>query len=199
MWRHLAICGVLLALAADDVRFDALKIEEKSVVFVVDGSRWTKNKLKELVDELSYTVESMPADGQFAVMFFADDKVNAFAGGKLVPATDDNKEKLKDWLDDVELGNDPTPKPALTRAFEAKPQAVVLITDGHFDDYDGVAAHIESLNRDRKVHVHTVGFFATEKEDNSRSFATFMKRVAERNGGKFVVVYADELKRRGGG
>lgn len=196
MWNYLCAASVLFAFAAGDVRFGSLKIEERSVAFVVDGSRWTKNKLPELIDELGYAAGQMSADDRFAVMFFADDKVSAFADGQLVPATDANKDKLKGWLKDVRLGDAPTPKPALTKAFELRPEAVVLITDGKFKPYDDVESHVASLNADGKVHVHAVGFFSTESEDDSRSFATFMRRLADRNGGRFAVVYADELRRR---
>ena len=192
----LTMSAVLLAVAEGDVRFGNLQIDEPSVAFVVDGSRWTKNKQIELNEELVRTVAGMPADRQFAVIFFADDKLTSFAGGKLVPATDDNKDKLRAWLEDVELGDDPRPIPALTRAFELKPAAVVFITDGHFDDYDGVESHAASLNKDAKVRVHTVGFFKSVAQDDSRKFVEFMRRLAERNGGRSVVVYADELKKR---
>lgn len=183
-------------LAAGDVRFGSLKIEEKSVAFVADGSRWTKNKLPELCDELMFAVNAMSADQRFSIIFFADDQTTAFAGGELVPARDANKDKLKEWLKDVRLGDKSTPISALTRAFELKPDAVVFISDGKFEDYDGVESRVGSMNPERKVHLHAVGFFHDEKEDDSRSFAAFMKRLAERNNGKSAFVYADELKRR---
>ena len=77
---------------------------------------------------------------------------------------------------------EPTPTPALTRALELKPRSVVFISDGHFDKkaYDGIEAHVASLNREAKAHVHTVGFFSNDDEDDSRDFFEFMKRLAER-------------------
>lgn len=198
MWTWLTVSALLLAVPEGDVRFGDLKVDEPTVAFVVDGSRWTKNKLVELNEELVRTVAGMPADRQFAVIFFADDKLTTFKEGKLVPATDATKDDLKDWLEDeVKLGDKPTPMPALTRALELKPSAVVFVTDGHFKhDYDEIEAHVASINKDAKVHVHTVGFFSTDDEDDSRDFVAFMKRLADRNGGRSVVVYADELKRR---
>src|SRR5688500_6809780 len=137
----------------------------------------------------------MTPDQQFAVIFFADDTATGFSDGKLMPATDDNKRLLRDWLHDVQLGDRPTPIPGLTRAFEAKPDTAVFLTDGEFEDYDGVEAHVASLNPQRATSVYAVGFFATEKEDDSRPFVRFMKSLAERNGGRFRALYADELNR----
>jgi hypothetical protein len=191
------LCCTLLTpnAAAEPVKFGGMEIEGKSIAFVCDGSRWTKNKLKELIDELAGTVESMTPDQQFAVIFFADDKTSGPNDGRPLPATEDNKRRLRDWLRGIQLGDKPTPIPGLTRAFEGKPDTVVFITDGEFDDYNGVAEHVATLNAKRGVRVHAVGFFATEDEDDSRSFVRFMKSLAERNGGRFKAVYADELKR----
>ena len=183
------------ARAAEAVTFGGLEIEGKSVAFVCDGSRWTKNKLEELADELAHTVGQMTADQQFVVIFFADDKTTGFNGGKLMPATDQNKDALRDWLDDLEADGEPTPLPGLTVAFEAKPESVVFITDGVFDDYDEVEAHVAKLNPERKVRVYAVGFFATAAADDSRQFMRFMRALADRNNGRSKAVYADELKR----
>jgi hypothetical protein len=181
--------------AAEPVTFGGLEIEGKRVAFVCDGSRWTKNKLDELKDELTHAVRQMTPDQQFAVLFFADDKTTGFNAGKLAAATDQNKDALRDWLKDVEADGEPTPMPGLTTAFEARPDSVVFITDGVFDNYDEVEAHVAKLNPERKVRVYAVGFFATETADDSRQFMRFMRALADRNNGRSKAVYADELKR----
>ena len=183
------------ASAAQPVRLGGLEVEGKSVAFVCDGSRWTKNKLRELTDELAHAMRQMTADQQFAVIFFADDKTTGFNAGKLTAATDANKDALRDWLDDVEADGEPTPIPGLTTAFDAKPDSVVFITDGIFEHYDEVDAHVAKLNPERRVRVYAVGFFANEAADNSRQFMRFMRALADRNNGRSKAVYADELKR----
>ena len=190
-----ASAATVAADAAEPVNFGGLEIEGKSIAFVCDGSRWTKNKLDELRDELVKAIGAMTPDKQFAVIFFADDKATGPNDGKLLPATDDNKRILRDWLDAFQLGDKPTPIPGLDRAFESKPDALLFLSDGEFDDYDGIEAHLAKLNAEREVRVHAVGYFADEAEDDSRSFVRFMKSLAERNGGRFKAVYADELKR----
>jgi hypothetical protein len=182
--------------AAEPVKFGGLEIEGRSVAFVCDGSRWTKNKLEELADELAYAVGQMTPDQHFAVIFFANDRAKGFNDGKLTPSTDENKRALRDWLDDLEVDGQPTPIPGLTKGFEAKPDTVVFITDGIFENYDEVEAHVAKLNPERKVRVFAVGFFATKKADDSRAFVRFMTSLADRNGGGFRAVYADELRRR---
>ena len=51
------------------------------------------------------------------------------------------------------------------------------------------------LNAGRAAKVYPLGFFRSEKEDDSASFARFMKKLAEDNGGTFKALYVDELKR----
>jgi|SRR5688572_1311334 len=187
---------LLAALLAAPVRFADVEIDGKSIAFVCDGSRWTRNKIDELSDELTRTVDAMQPEQQFAVMFFADDRATGFEDGRPVAATDENKRALRDWLKDVKLGENSTPIAGLSRAFEAKPDAIIFVSDGEFKDYDGVEAHVARLNPDRAVRVYTIGFFEDEKEDDSRPFVRFMQKLAEQNGGQFKAVYADELKRR---
>src|SRR5688572_6513628 len=112
------VVPILATLLAAPVQFAEVPIEGKTIAYVCDGSRWTKNKIDELSDELAASVEAMQPDQQFAVMFFADEKTTAFEGGKPVPATEENKRKLRDWLEDLELGDQSTPAAGLSRAFE---------------------------------------------------------------------------------
>jgi hypothetical protein len=189
------IALILAALLASPVRFADVDIDAKAIAFVCDGSRWTRAKVEGLAEALAVAVDAMRPDQHFAVIFFADEKASGFEDGKPVAATDENKRKLRDWLRDVELGDKSTPAVGLTRAFEAKPEAVVFISSGEFEDFDGVEAHVAKLNTDKAVRVHAIGFFRNEKEDDSRPFVTFMQKLAEQNGGQFKTVYADELKR----
>jgi hypothetical protein len=180
---------------AREVKFARVTLEaEKSIAFVCDGSRWQKDKIDDLADQLNATVQSLASDQQFSIVFFADDKVFGPGDGRPMPATEANKQAARSWLRRVRLGREPTPLAGMARAFEGKPDTIVFITDGEFRNFDGVIQRVAALNRDKAVNVHTIGFFATAKQDDSKSFAVFMKKLAEDNGGQFHAVYADELK-----
>jgi hypothetical protein len=183
-------------LFAKPVEFMGLKIEAKSIVFVCDGSRWTEDKDDELIFELRHAIDAMDSDRHMSVVFFADEKVVAFNDSKPVPASDANKQKLRVWLQDIKFAGNSTPLPGLVAALQAKPEAVVFVSSGEFKDFDRIESEIDALNKDRRIHLHTVGYFRSEKDDDSRSFVEFMKRLAERNSGTSVVAYADELRRK---
>jgi hypothetical protein len=182
--------------AAPPVKFMGLESEATTVAFVCDGSRWTRKKIDDLGEQLLLTVDAMSPEQSFAVIFFADDKAFGPDDGRAMPATPANKQKLRNWLDGVELGRDSTPVPGLVKAFEARPDMIVFISSGEFDDYDGVAARVTQLNAGKSVRVHAIGFFETKDRDDSRSFARFTKALAEDNGGESRAVYADELRRK---
>jgi hypothetical protein len=184
------------AANAEPLKFMGLAIEGKTIAFVCDGSKWTKNKIDDLADELTKTIEAMQPDQRLAVIFFADDKAFGPSDGKLLVATDQNKRKAANWLEDVELGDKSTPMAGLSRAFEAKPDAVVFVSSGEFGDYDTVQTHVNALNKDHRVRVYTIGFFRSEKEDDSRPFIRLMEQLAEQHRGKSATVYADELRRK---
>jgi hypothetical protein len=197
-----AIVGTIFftqcASAAPAVHFMGVETQATTVAFVCDGSRWTRKTFDDLADQLEATVEAMTPEQQFAVIFFADDKTFGVEDGRALQANAENKRKLHDWLRNVRLENNPTPIVGLTRAFEVKPEAVFFVSSGEFRDYDNIADHVAKLNGDRKTHLHTIPYFESEKQDTSRAFVRFMKKLAEDNAGTSKVVYADELKRTKG-
>lgn len=184
------LCGF-----AGEVNFAKVKLEAgKNIAFVCDGSRWQKDKIDDLADELAVTVQSLAPDQKVAILFFADDKVFGPNQGRPLPATDENKNAIRSFLRRVKLGREPTPLAGINQAFNAKPDTVVFISDGEFRTFAEVRDRVAELNRDKAVKLHTIGFFATAGQDDSKSFMQFMKQLAEDNGGKHAAVYADELK-----
>lgn len=173
-----------------------IQTEAKRIAFVCDASRWTETKDEELYAQLLRAVEPLAPEQDFAVIFFADDKAWGPADGKPLPATPENKQKLREWLDATETGRESTPAPGLKLAFDGKPDTVFFVSDGHFADYEDVARLVASLNPGRATRVHAVGFFLNEEEDDSRSYIEFLRKLAEDNGGQFKIAYADAMKRR---
>jgi hypothetical protein len=194
---------ILLAVAATtplrgfarELNFAKVKFDAgKRIAFVCDGSRWQKDKIDDLADELNVTVQSLSAEQQVAILFFADDKVFGPNQGRPLPATDENKQAIRSWLRRVKLGREPTPLAGIDQGFKFKPDTVVFISDGEFRTFAEVLDRVAELNKGKAAKLQTIGFFATADQDDSKSFVEFMKKLAEDNGGKYHAVYADELK-----
>jgi hypothetical protein len=203
MMTRIRLIALLIAVAAmtplrglaREVNFAKVKFDAgKNIAFVCDGSRWQKDKIDDLADELNVTVQSLSPDQRVAILFFADDKVFGPNQGRPLPATDENKQAIRSWLRRVKLGREPTPLAGINQAFSFKPDTVVFISDGEFRTFQEVLDRVAELNKARTAKLHTIGFFATAAQDDSRSFVEFMKKLANDNGGQFHVVYADELK-----
>lgn len=180
---------------ATPVQFMGVAAEATRIAFVCDGSRWTETKDEELFAELLRAVKPLTPGQEFSVVLFADDKAFGPADGRPMPATEENKAKLRAWLDAFELGRDSTPAAGLTRAFDGKPDAVFFTSDGNFERHDEVARVVATLNADGAAKVHAIAYFLNEEEDDSRRFIEFMTQLAENNGGQFKVAYADGLRR----
>src|SRR5215203_6192690 len=78
-------------VAAEPVEFLGVKVEGKNIAFVCDGSRWMKNKVDDLAEELGKAVEALAADQQVSITYFADDKAYGPNDAKPLAATAENK------------------------------------------------------------------------------------------------------------
>jgi len=72
----------------------------------------------------------------------------------------------------------------LTQAFRLEPDTIFLLTDGEFDRE--IVGHIERLNRDKQVRIHTICFIYSNGEP-------MLKEIARDNGGTYKYVGEDDL------
>ena len=89
--------------------------------------------------ELLQSIEQLSPDQRFYVILFSEcprpmfDAKSPFP--QAIPATPENKAKLRDWLATVELGGDNFPEEALRMAFAMRPNAVFFLSDGQLPDF----------------------------------------------------------------
>jgi hypothetical protein len=171
-----------------------------SVIYICDGSgSMMGNKIDVLKNELNKSIHSLQPHQQFDCMFFQDSQGSAFIStgrGQMLTATPENKDKAKNFLDEVAVRGSTNPIPALEQAFKEQPVLVYLLTDGEFDDPDtaAVEAKINALNAGRRVHVNTILFLRTEKDRaENHEFEESMKKIAAENGGEFREFFSDQL------
>ncbi len=87
--------------------------------------------------ELLRSIDKLAPNQQFYVILFSystnrmfDDKSPAPA---TIPATPENKRRLRQWLERVEMGSGTDPRDALYLALSISPDAVFLLSDGDFN------------------------------------------------------------------
>ena len=109
----------------------------RSVCFLCDNSNSHSNGGFHMVlEEVARAVDALPADQSFFVVFFSDDAYPLFhpdPADTLVPATPDNKRRLRSWLGTVEMcrGGQGIHE-AVSLAERLDPDAVYLLSDGQF-------------------------------------------------------------------
>ena len=151
--------------------FMGVKSVEINVVYVIDssgsmqGDRFTHAKL-----ELKRSIERLPSNGSFALMFF-NHIYNVFPPGHLIPANATNKAAAKRWIEEqsIEGGTDPTD--AMVFALSLKPGAIFLMTDGVFANHQSTFNEIKRNNPDRKTSVNTIAFYERTAEQELKAIA----------------------------
>ncbi len=180
--------------ATGGAEFFGAKATGNKFVFVVDcsrsmaGERWQLacleldaaiNRLKP--EQLFYVVLF---DGGVHRMFHHDDREAA-----LFPATQQNKDRFREWLAAAQLGPETRPFLSVKCALDLHPDAIYLLSDGDFTD--PTAAYLGEVNRpasrahpDREqVVVHTINFHGPRDQ-------VMMKKIARENRGKYIYVGA---------
>jgi len=167
-------------------------------VYVVDNSNsMNKGKFETAVAELIKSVGQLERHHFFYVIFYSDMAYPLFypqAPDKLVPATDENKQKLVYWLRTVHRCLRTDGEEAMQMAFSMRPDAIFLLGDGAFGDK---TVEKTVAMRGAPVTIHTLGFKMSEKAKAG------FKQIADTFNGTFrdvevtpaMVQVAERMKR----
>jgi hypothetical protein len=111
---------------------------------------------------------------------------------ELVPATRENKQKLRDWLATVEMCTGGQLVQAMEIVEQLKPQVVYLLSDGVIGDYP---IRYLTENQERPFVMHTLGMTVPDAEAGQKLVA-----IATAHRGRFqpvgVAPIAREMARR---
>ena len=137
-------------------------------VFVVDcsmsmqGAKWRQAR-----QQLLQAVEQLSTHQSFYVIFFDRDSHLMFephkAEPELLPATEQNIVRLRQWTNSFRLGYDTEPFYSVRQALAFWPDAIYLLSDGDFSDPTAAylrrnnVRHVDGELRMPAVAVHTIG------------------------------------------
>jgi HEAT repeat protein len=178
-------------------RYYGFRVRSSRVVFVIDVSRsmsWS-GRLETAQKELTQVIERLPKTATFDLVAFSD-QATAWAG-KLVPATSENVGRATRFVDRLKpvSGTNIYDGLRLAMADEAA-DTVFFLSDGspsggEIVDPDALLAAVREWNRWRRVRIHTIALLQGETpptfslEENRDRAASFLRRLAEENGGQF--------------
>lgn len=198
--------------------FFGTKASGRRFIFVVDRSVSMEygshnfpsaeafNRYDVAKSELLQAIKSLQPHQEFFVFLFAGDTLAMFdadlgAEHALIAATAQNKQRFRDWLDRVPLGDGTDPREGLKIAMRMKPDAIFMLSDGEFvsernDRRPKTREIVDSqTSRGTAVPINTVSL---EVESTKAA----MKYIADRTSGKFrflrIADYVQQLLTVGG-
>ncbi|MGC4002538.1 MAG: hypothetical protein QM811_05095 [Pirellulales bacterium] len=151
--------------------FYGVRGQGKRFCFVVDNSASMRGyKMQNALQELVAAIDKLKETEYFYVVFFSDGAYPMFWPAMeqdMLPATDENKAKVAEWLTHVGLGPATRGLKAIRIAFDLKPDTIYLLGDGDFGDFT-IAEAVRRKNA--KITVHTIGLDIGRNSAAERGF-----------------------------
>ncbi len=170
--------------------YHGIPICAKRVVFVLDTSLSMRGaKIEVAKTELIRAIQGLPQEVRFSIVSF-DGAVRIWQR-ELVAATEQMKHIAVNVVLEQSLGANTASYDALEAAFQLDPEAIYFLSDGapmggKVDDPTQIVSILSSLNRVRRVSIHSIG--VDTNLPGAAVFAGFMKTLAETNWGVYKAV-----------
>ncbi len=186
------------AYQGQGISFFSCRSSERRICFLVDCSGSMRGLWGPVKAELIRSIQSLPADEYFSIVFFGDNGIVEFAGGKLVRASAKAKERAKTFVKSVEPAGGTNALAGFETAVKIRdaasnaPDVIFFLTDG-FElmgkDSRAFELSVLGLVQDRlpNVRINTMGFWP-DAEDRR-----LLKSIAGLTGGEFVIITDDNL------
>jgi len=162
----------------------------KDIVYVVDRSGSLSEHADFVKNELAKAVNKLNSTQRVNVFYFSDGPIESLDEG-LVPATEDNKQKVFRKLGELEFRGKTEPLEAMKRALALDTELMYLFTDGGFDE--ALVDEILRVNNARAKPARiNVLFFPVHGDEPDAA----LKRLVEQSKGRLKMV--DGVKFAGG-
>jgi phage FluMu protein Com len=155
------------------------------IVYIVDRSGSMSDSFMYVKRELIRAIGGLSGGNEFHVIFYSDGPGIEMPTRRLLPATAANKQLAYDFIGEIYPGGGTDPSEALNRAFRLRPDVIFLLSDGEFAPE--IRGQIRTLNRDKRVTVHTICFLYTIGEQT-------LIEIARDNGGTYKYIGPQWLK-----
>jgi len=154
----------------------------QTLVYVVDCSDSMNDygKWRRASEELVRAIEELTYDQRYFVIFFSDGAYPMDADSP-VPATYDEVDQTRRWVQQIEPNGGTNPLPALLYALSLKPDAIYFLSDGQFDPMVIRELRQQNPRSAGQIPIHTISFV-------SRETVGLMRTIARQSGGRFRFV-----------
>ena len=160
--------------------FFGTKSSGNRFVFICDNSNsMGRGKFETTLYELMKSVNSMGPKQYFYVIFFSDTAYLMFhptPANRMIPATEENKEKLAAWLYTVQMCLQTKGKEAAEAALALRPDVIYILGDGNFTDK---TQQILCAPHNRRTVINTFGMNVNDAGEKE------LTNIAKANKGTF--------------
>lgn len=184
-------------LVLGEVQFFGSSTYERKICYVVDCSGSMQGLMGRVKSQLKDSIDNLLADQYFYIIFFGDNTLFESGHGKLIRATEKNKELAYNFINNIRAGGRTNAYSALERAMTivdnaSRPASVFyFLTDGFelTKRKDGnlnlkIRKLIKNYAPDSKINV--IGYSPTEQD------RIILQSVAALSGGEFVMITTSE-------
>ncbi len=180
-------------MVSPKVEFFGSVAEGEKICYVVDCSGSMQGTFGRVQKELIESIDSLPANYYFYVIFFAADKLYEYGEGKLVRASPQMKSSVRDFILSVRAAGTTNAMAALERAMRirdnsgAAPAIIYFLTDGFELTNDSTYRFAGRVKDARKnfalaAKINTIGFWV--QKDDSR----ILEKIAKDSGGECTLI-----------
>ncbi len=180
-------------MVSPKVEFFGSVAEGEKICYVVDCSGSMQGTFGRVQKELIESIDSLPANYYFYVIFFASDKLYEYGEGKLVRASPQMKSAVHDFILSVRVTGTTNAMAALERAMQirdgsgAAPAIIYFLTDGFELTSDSAYGFAERVKDARKnfapaAKINTIGFWVQRWDGRT------LEKIAKDSGGKCTLI-----------
>jgi hypothetical protein len=175
-------------VAGGSPRFANIPLDHPSVIYLLDRGSSTQAPFGSLKEATLRSIESLGPERRFQIIFWDNSQDAGAFPPLLTYASAANAANVRRQIDDVYAFGATDVGPALKKALEQRPDAIVLVTGKGADLDEAFVQMVNDAKKDIPVIIHTVAI-------NGSGQSTALKRIAGGTGGEYRELSGAELSR----
>jgi Mg-chelatase subunit ChlD len=176
-------------------------LPDRKLCYLVDCSGSMSGMFGWVQQQLRQSIENLEQDQYFCIIFFGNDRIFEFGDGKLVRASNKNKQAAFKFIDSVQPAGKADAFSALRSAIQTRdaagsaPSLVYFLTDGFELTAENSDLSEQQITNYLKFHApsiqfNTIGFWPQEQDRK------VLEAIARESNGQFIII-TDEYEKDG--
>jgi hypothetical protein len=165
-------------VAGNSPKFANIPLDHPSVIYLLDRGSSTQAPFGSLKEATLRSIESLGPERRFQIIFWDNSQDAGTFPPLLTYASPTNAANVRRQIEDVYAFGATNVEPALKKALDQRPDAIVLVTGKGADLDEAFVQMVNDAKKDIPVIIHTVAI-------NGSGQSTALKRIAGGTGGEY--------------